>query len=250
MIAFLKNYLRQNIFPPSIKETGAVEAYDIWSESYDDQPGNLMLDLDEILFNRLLTKEMVEGKKVADIGCGTGRYWTNILKNKPLTLTGFDVSAGMLARLIEKFPAAQTHQVTDDLFLDTVPESFDLVISTLTVAHIPNIEAALQAWCRILKENGEIIITDFHPGTLSQGGKRTFRHHKKHIAVQNFVHLISTIENILLKNNFKMVVKQEIMIDESMKHYYADRNAMHVYEKYKGFPIIYGLHLKRSDDIK
>jgi len=32
-----------------------------------------------------------------------------------------------------------------------------------------------------------------------------------------------------------------------MKHYYEKQNALAVYNKYKGFPVIYGIHLKRGD---
>ncbi len=122
-----------------------------------------------------------------------------------------------------------------------------MIISTLTVAHIENIEEALEAWSRILKSKGDIIITDFHPDALASGGKRTFRHQKKHIAVQNFVHPTNIIREILLRRNgFHLVNEEEIKVDETVKHYYQEQNALHVYEKFKGFPIIYGMHLRRA----
>ena len=45
--------------------------------------------------------------------------------------------------------------------------------------------------------------------------------------------------------NFKLVAKLEKTIDETVKHYYDVQNAMHIYERFKGFPIIYGLHFRR-----
>jgi ubiquinone/menaquinone biosynthesis C-methylase UbiE len=246
VIQTLKNYVKRHILPSRIKEKDSVEAYDIWSVNYDEQPGNLMLDLDETLFTKLLAGINLAGKDVADIGCGTGRHWTKLFKHQPKSLTGFDVSAGMLKRLEQKFPEAKTYQITDDLFTDVPSHSYDTIVSTLTVAHIKYIEEALEAWCRILKPDGDIIITDFHPHTLAFGGQRTFKHHNTHIAVQNYVHLIDTIKEILLKNNFSIVAREEIKIDESVKHYYASQNALHVYESFKGFPIIYGMHLRRG----
>ncbi|WP_190295334.1 class I SAM-dependent methyltransferase [Mucilaginibacter rubeus] len=247
MIQTVKNYIKQRFFPPNILEKNSVDAYDIWAENYDQQPGNLMLDLDEILFPRLVTDAIITGKNVADIGCGTGRHWEKLFALSPKKLTGFDTSGGMLARLQQKFPSANIYRITDDLFGDMPSGGFDTIVSTLTVAHIKNIEAALQAWMRILKPNGDIIITDFHPHTLANGGKRTFKHGDSFIAVENYVHPVNTIKDLLLNNNFKLVAEQEIKIDESMKHYYADKNALHVYDRYKGFPIIYGLHLRRTD---
>jgi hypothetical protein len=43
-----------------------------------------------------------------------------------------------------------------------------------------------------------------------------------------------------------VVRKQEKIVDESVKHYYAAKNALPVYEKFKGSRIIYGIHLRRE----
>jgi hypothetical protein len=99
-----------------------------------------------------------------------------------------------------------------------------------------------------LKHGGDIIITDFHPGTLAYGGKRTFKHHDTQIVVQNYVHQLAEIKEIMLNNNFTLVAQEEVKIDEKVKHYYANQNALRVYESYKGFPIIYGLHFTKKND--
>ena len=246
MINTIKNYIRRQVLPTSIEDKNVVEAYDIWAGNYDAQPGNLMLDLDEILFTKLLTDLSLENKIVADIGCGTGRHWAKIFQQNPESLTGFDVSPGMLQKLTDKFPDAKTYVITDNHFEDIADNTYDAILSTLTVAHIGDIEDALQTWCRITKEHGDMIITDFHPNALASGGKRTFRHGDKHIAVQNFVHSIDVIKQVLLRNGFKVIAHEEIKVDETVKHYYAQQNALHVYEKFKYQPIIYGIHFKRT----
>jgi len=246
VIKTLKKYIKDHVFPSPVKEREVVEAYNLWSENYDSQPGNLMLDLDELLFSKLLNTIEIKNKDVADIGCGTGRHWAKILKGGPANLTGFDVSPGMLAKLKEKFPAAQTHTITDNNFSNIEDYTYDVIISTLTVAHIENIEEALEAWCRMLKYKGDIIITDFHPDALAFGGKRTFSHQKTQIAVRNFVHSTNIIREILLRNDLHLVSEDERKIDESVKHYYTEKNATLVYEKFKGFPIIYGMHFRRA----
>jgi len=245
LINTLRNYVKRHILPTTIQNKDVVEAYDIWAENYDSQPGNLMLDLDELLFAKLLNNVELKNKNVADIGCGTGRHWAKIFAQNPASLTGFDVSAGMLAKLNEKFPAARTHAITDNRFSWVSDHRFDVILSTLTVAHIEDIEEALQAWCRMATKRADIIITDFHPDALAFGGKRTFKHKNKHIAVQNFVHTTDAIKKVLLKNGFHSVAEKEIQVDELVKHYYESKDALHVYEKFKGFPIIYGIHFGR-----
>ena len=246
MIDTLKKYIRKSIGSNKIKERNVVEAYDIWAPEYDSQPGNLMLDLDELVFTELLNSIDLESKYIADIGCGTGRHWSKLRQKDIAGLTGFDLSPGMLSMLKEKFPETETHVITDNRFTSVTDKTYDLIVSTLTVAHIKNIDEALAAWSRILMDSGDIIITDFHPSALASGGQRTFKHGNGHIAVQNFVHSTATIISILEKHNFELVAKLEKTVDETVKHYYQAQNAMHVYEKFKGFPIIYGLHFRRG----
>lgn len=234
------------LLSPASDIKGSEEAYDLWSEEYDAQPGNLMLDMDEEVFSSLLGGIDLKGKRVADIGCGTGRHWPKIFKLQPSALTGFDVSSGMLQRLKQKFPEVYTSKIQDNRFSDIGDGVYDVVISTLTVAHIEDLEEALAAWSRILKAGGEIIITDFHPEALAIGGKRTFEHQNRQVQVQNYVHHLVKIETILLRHHFHVARRVEKTVDESVQHYYAAKNALPVYEKFKDSNIIYGLHLKRN----
>src|SRR5689334_22158111 len=94
----------------ALKEKSAAEAYDLWALSYDDQPGNLTLALEGEIFEELFNQLNVKDKVVADIGCGTGRHWTAILNHYPARLVGYDISAGMLQALQEKFTSAETYQ--------------------------------------------------------------------------------------------------------------------------------------------
>src|ERR1700751_1457332 len=80
--------------PLDEKEPG--EGYDLWSESYDLQPDNLMLAYDEVVFKNISSGINFKDKIIADVGCGTGRHWKEILDQEPLRLIGYDVSAGML----------------------------------------------------------------------------------------------------------------------------------------------------------
>jgi len=247
VISTLRN-IKKRLFQPAVIEKNSAVAYDLWSEEYDAQPGNLMLDLDEVLFPKLLDQAIIQNKSVADIGCGTGRHWGKIMKMHPTQLSGFDVSEGMLSKLQEKFTDANTFKINNDLLSNVQDAAFDTIISTLTVAHIENIEQALQAWCRILKPSADVIITDFHPKLLAFGGKRTFKHHNERMAVKNYVHAVSTIKDLLYQNGFRLIHEEEISINESIKHYYADQGALSVYEQFKGFPVIYGIHLRRGND--
>jgi ubiquinone/menaquinone biosynthesis C-methylase UbiE len=246
MLASIKDFLQKNV--PFLTEKTVVEAYDIWAGSYDTQPGNLMLDLDEVIFSSLIQDIQFQNKYIADIGCGTGRHWQKLYERSPAVLTGYDVSTGMLKELSKKFPSAIVRLIADNRFNETDTASYDCIILTLTIAHIKNVEEAIASWTRILKNNGDLVITDFHPEILASGGKRSFRHENKSYAVKNYVHPVGYIKQIFENNGFKIIKQEERYIDDSVRSYYENGQAMDVFQKYKGMPVIYGLHLKKQDD--
>ena len=149
MITTFKDFLHKTGLSKS--ELAPEQAYEIWSANYDKQPGNLMLDLDERIFSDLIENIDLRNKEVADIGCGTGRHWQKIYSKNPSNLIGFDVSASMLGQLKNKFPFALTQKTTDNLLTSIPDSSMDMIISTLTIAHIKNIEEAIASWSRVLK---------------------------------------------------------------------------------------------------
>jgi ubiquinone/menaquinone biosynthesis C-methylase UbiE len=230
-----------------IIETEPEAGYDLWAGTYDLQPDNLMLALDNIEFKRMSSHVNFANKVVADIGCGTGRHWGEILDQKPFRLIGYDVSVGMLNVLKKKFPHAETYQSNETNKLEHLDTSeCDIIISTLALAHFQNPEGAFVEWNRILKPGGAILITDYHPAALAMGGDRTFTFQSKTISIKNYVHSIENLREMFKENQFEIMDFDEKLIDESVRHYYEKQNAIHVFERFKNVPIIYGMYLKKS----
>lgn len=226
------------------------KAYDMWASTYDDQPDNLMLALDEEIFSSLSNRIDLENKTVIDIGCGTGRHWSKLLNRNPKELIGFDVSEKMLQKLQYKFPFAKTNLLQNNMLPSLQNDSVDVIISTLSIAHIKNIEEAWQEWNRVLKPGGSMIITDYHPAALAMGADRTFQYDNKIISIVNYVHSIERIIAIAEKENNKVKNIIEKKINDSVKHYYEKNNAITVFNKWEGTPIIYGIYVEKSNDIK
>lgn len=221
-------------------------AYDLWAEDYDDQPQNLVLAWDEEIFSMLLDCVDIENKVVVDIGCGTGRHWQKILDKNPRGLSGYDVSEGMLKKLVEKFPQAEYHLLSGHQLPELPDESVGCILSTLTLAHLIDIGKVFLEWNRVLEPGGVMIITDFHPAALAKGGKRTFNYHEKTIAIRNYVHSIDSIKDFARQLKLQVFRLMEKPIDESAKHFYEAQNAIKVYEIWKGTPVIYGVLLKKA----
>lgn len=247
MLDTIRHYFKnRKLFLP---EKPAGEAYDLWAASYDCQPGNLMLDLDQHIFSELIKDIPLKNKRIADVGCGTGRHWQQLYSRQPHLLMGFDISAGMLQQLKTKFPYALVQQLTDNRLQMVSDESVDCLVSTLAVAHIKNIDEAIKAWTRIVKKGGWFIITDFHPAMLARGGKRSFIVNGNTVSVVNYTHSIKKLTAAFKHCGCSVVRQLERYVDESVKNYYIAKKALPVYSRFKGMPVIYGLQIRKDDDV-
>jgi ubiquinone/menaquinone biosynthesis C-methylase UbiE len=228
------------------REMAPAPAYDRWAPTYDAQPDNLMLALDEQIFTRLLNTISCTGKLVLDIGCGTGRHWDKVLAHAPQKIRGFDVSAGMLHRLQQKYPQADTQLIVRDRYNFLGAETAGVLICTLTLAHIRNPESAMQQWKAMLQPGADILLTDYHPETLSLGGDRTFSYQGKTTAIRNYVHPLEKVKQMAGKNGFELVAFDERRIGPALKPWYEKQGALEVYARFAGAGIIYGMHLRKK----
>jgi ubiquinone/menaquinone biosynthesis C-methylase UbiE len=225
-------------------ELAAAPAYDLWSATYDSESENLLVALDEVMFAELLEPCQVTGKVVVDVGCGTGRHWAKMLARNPAQLLGFDVSKGMLARLLEKHAGANVRLVADHRLDGLADASCDFLVSNLALAHFPDSAAALLEWARVLKPGGELIVTDLHP-SAADGGDCTFRHHDQVKAVQLFVHPLESLRLSASRSGFSLLKLAEKAVGPSMRGYYEARGAGAKFDRMNGSPMLIGLHFRR-----
>lgn len=245
ILTSIKNRLK-NLF---IKKqfTAPVDAYNIWANIYDDQPGNLVFNLDEKIIDTFLNTTNISNKIIVDVGCGTGRHWNQFFSKQPAELIGYDVSENMLQKLQEKFPTSKTFLLQNNN-LSKTPDAFcDILISTLVIAHIENLEDAFKEWNRVLKKDGEIFITDFHPSALENGATRSFRYKHQMIHIRNYIYSIDDIRSLAKKLNWQEINFIEKTINEDVKHFFKGEEAIEVYHNNINKPLVYGLHYKKRN---
>lgn len=99
----------------------------------------------------------LSGRKVADIGCGKGRF-ARVLKdaNPAAFLVAFDLAEAML-RAVPQDIAPCCGSMTD---LPFASGAFDAAYATESLEHAVDIEGAVSELCRIVRPGGRIVIID------------------------------------------------------------------------------------------
>ncbi len=183
------------------------QAYNVWAENYDTVE-NKTRDLEAKAL-----RESVSPTKLLDIleiGCGTGKN-TEYLLTKAKHLVGADFSAEMLAEAKEKIKAENVEFRQMDLreTWEFAENQFDLIICSLALEHIENIDFVFGQARKVLCENGLFYIGELHPFKQYQGSKARFETGSGVFELECFVHHISEFFEVAVKNNFQIVELKE-----------------------------------------
>jgi putative AdoMet-dependent methyltransferase len=149
--------------------------FDRWAESYDSwvvSESSIYARYDEVLERVLVAAEVGPGKKVLDIGTGTGNLALGSLK-RGAVVVGLDPSEKMLVRARAKAeglsaaavgPAKATFlQIAEPFLVIPYPDAtFDAVVSTYAFHHVPHHHQpdALREMLRVLAPGGALAIGD------------------------------------------------------------------------------------------
>jgi ubiquinone/menaquinone biosynthesis C-methylase UbiE len=136
--------------------------FDQEAAAWDRKPGRVALAhdvADAIISSAGLRKDM----DVLDMGCGTGLV-TLRLQPHVHTITGADSSPGMLAvletKVREQKIANVRTQVVDFEQGGTAAGSYDLIVSSMMLHHLPEPAALLRQMHGLLKQNGRLCVAD------------------------------------------------------------------------------------------
>ncbi len=156
-----------------MRKVSAVEGYRLWAETWDITPSAIVA-----LETRWLAPWLrgLRGKIFVDVSGGAGR-WMIQAHALGARVVGSDLSREMLLEARRKPQLAGKLVRADTRSIPFRNFSADLVLCGLSLGHMPPVESAIAELARLVRPRGVLIVTDFHPGSLEHGWKRTFRSH-------------------------------------------------------------------------
>jgi len=95
-------------------------------------------------------------ERVLDVGCGPGRWYSDLLQYCPnATYIGID----LFPRMVTAHPNRDAVAVGDGQALPFPDHSFDVVMVNFVMYHLPDFDSAVREFRRVLKPGGQLMVT-------------------------------------------------------------------------------------------
>ena len=183
------------------------KAYNIWADQYDTN-SNKTRDLDTKSTIKTLNK--FDFSKVIELGCGTGKNTTFLLK-KADEIIGLDFSQEMLNKAKAKIKDERVEFRKADLTKSwEIDNDFaDLITCSLTLEHIKNLNHIFNQANLKLKKNGLFFISELHPFKQYSGSKAKYDTENGTKELEVYIHHISEYIDEAKNNGLEFVEMKE-----------------------------------------
>ncbi|MCS7475685.1 class I SAM-dependent methyltransferase [Umezawaea endophytica] len=135
--------------------------WDAQAASFDEEPDHGLLDPDvRAAWEEVLLPEMPPvPARVADLGCGTGSV-TALLAGAGYDVRGVDLSDAMVAAARAKVGLSARVSQGDAADPPFDPASVDVVFARHVLWALPDPDAALARWLRLLRPGGRLVLVE------------------------------------------------------------------------------------------
>lgn len=187
------------------------DAYNNWAAQYDTDL-NKTRDLEAVSLRQTLSN--IDFTSCLEVGCGTGKN-TEWLAAKAKEVLAIDLSEEMLNKARNKTYKGNVSFLQFDMneTWDFTNRQFDIVLFSLVLEHIKDIDNIFNKVSEKIKPGGYLYIGELHPFKQYTGSKAKFETDKGTQLVTCFTHHVSDFTKAANKNGFQIILIDEFFDD-------------------------------------
>jgi malonyl-CoA O-methyltransferase len=148
--------------------SSTLEAYERWAPVYPPVAHNPLMRAEQR--SMLEVWPHVDGRRVLDLACGSGRYSHLLREANAAQVVALDFCVPMLEQV-----TAASRVRASMMQLPFRPGVFDTVVSGLAVGHATDIRQWMCEVSRVLRPAGSLVYSDFHSAAIRAGMTRSFK---------------------------------------------------------------------------
>ncbi len=187
-------------------------AYNLWADQYDTNQ-NKTRDMEALVLRETLGPLVFNS--CLEIGCGTGKN-TVWLQTKAQQVVAVDFSEEMLSKAKEKISQPNVQFLQADITepWHFVQQQYDVVIFSLVLEHIDDLNAIFKKVSESLNPNGHVYIAELHPFKQYNGSKARFETATGTQVVTCFTHHVSDFIIAAKQAGLELVGLEEYFDDQ------------------------------------
>jgi malonyl-CoA O-methyltransferase len=218
-----------------------LESYRLWSQTWESDRSAIVA-----LESRWLSPWLTElaGQIFLDLSCGIGR-WLLHAQARGATVFGTDLCPEMLIEAGKKTSLTGRLALADTRSLPFPDACAGVALCALSLGHITPLEAAVAELARLVRPGGRLIVTDFHPGGLRHGWKRTFRSNGELYEVETHPYTTDHLIECVGQNGFVLQELLEPCFGEPERELFRAAGKPDLFEQVRDIPAVLLARWKR-----
>jgi ubiquinone/menaquinone biosynthesis C-methylase UbiE len=218
------------------------EGYERWAPTYDRDP-NPLLALEERQL-RLMVPPL-EGKRVLDLACGTGRWLAWLMTRGASSGVGVDFSPAMLAAAKEKSAVRGRVVQANCRAVPFANAVFDLVVCSFAVGHIPDLRSVAREVGRVATPGADVYVSDLHPLAYGQGWQTGFRDNSRAVEIATWSRSAHEFQAPWVSAGFDCTQLVECRFSEPERHVFARAGKAREFDDFCQVPAVLICHFQR-----
>ena len=207
-----------------------LEAYERWAPAYPPTAHNPLMRAEQETMLKM--QPAVAGRRVLDLACGSGRYSRLLTEAQAGEVIAVDFCLPMLRQV-----SGAQRVCASMMGLPFVTEAFDVVISGLALGHATDVAPWADEMARVLRGQGTLLYSDFHPESARAGLPRTFKDANNRLfTVPHHCFDIDAQFSALQAAGFDIEAVETVRVGYELQESFTNSDAF--YERWHGLPLV------------